>query len=654
MCFIIYAYVCFGDYMKLKSKFALIVTLTVIEVCMLTAFALHGFQRIQSIKEYQRVQFKTQSDLSNMIVYLDEMDNWGFKTTTARRVWDEKRAELEDSIEAVFKSPVAEAFEGEFTQALNETKTIWDVVKIRFEVIEPILSEMEAIKLPISIYTATEGQGIRYAYERMPDDERVAKLMDLLNQSHEPIKGVRRACDTLTRVNSKSVFLMEGILEKQLRMFNITTVSFAAFSCIVLVLFIAILTTKITKRINSVQKITSTLAEKDFSENLAPNGSDEMKYLMIDMNEMIEQINSFFLVVKETAGKAIESGATINESTDNAAMASAYIDRNINSMSEKFDLIKISVEKAVSYIEEMDRQIKTLVENNSRQAAAIEDSNNSVNDVVDTLNHMNQMAEERSRSAQEMHNLVADGDDKVSMTSNLLDKVTKELDEIQEVVDIINNVAEQTNLLSMNAAIESAHAGEAGKGFAVVAEEIRALAENTTENASKIASVINSVVEAVENANHSSSEAAKAFAKVSNHADSVVESLKDISDGIGKIDVQMQQIKVKSQETALAAEQISTYCGQLEEKQTSVTNEVTAINDDFQTTVKTLRYIKTGTEDIVNRMQDVSVASKESYRDMNKLSQVLEEFKTASSVDEEVEEIGEVEDLSEVEDMESV
>lgn len=640
--------------MKLKSKFALIVTLTVIEVCMLTAFALHGFQRIQSIKEYQRVQFKTQSDLSNMIVYLDEMDNWGFKTTTARRVWDEKRAELEDSIEAVFKSPVAEAFEGEFTQALNETKTIWDVVKIRFEVIEPILSEMEAIKLPISIYTATEGQGIRYAYERMPDDERVAKLMDLLNQSHEPIKGVRRACDTLTRVNSKSVFLMEGILEKQLRMFNITTVSFAAFSCIVLVLFIAILTTKITKRINSVQKITSTLAEKDFSENLAPNGSDEMKYLMIDMNEMIEQINSFFLVVKETAGKAIESGATINESTDNAAMASAYIDRNINSMSEKFDLIKISVEKAVSYIEEMDRQIKTLVENNSRQAAAIEDSNNSVNDVVDTLNHMNQMAEERSRSAQEMHNLVADGDDKVSMTSNLLDKVTKELDEIQEVVDIINNVAEQTNLLSMNAAIESAHAGEAGKGFAVVAEEIRALAENTTENASKIASVINSVVEAVENANHSSSEAAKAFAKVSNHADSVVESLKDISDGIGKIDVQMQQIKVKSQETALAAEQISTYCGQLEEKQTSVTNEVTAINDDFQTTVKTLRYIKTGTEDIVNRMQDVSVASKESYRDMNKLSQVLEEFKTASSVDEEVEEIGEVEDLSEVEDMESV
>ena len=248
------------------------------------------------------------------------------------------------------------------------------------------------------------------------------------------------------------------------------------------------------------------------------------------------------------------------------------------------------------------------------------------------------MAEERVRNAEEMHTYVADGDDKISATNEILNKVAQQLDEVYEVVTIINNVAEQTNLLSMNAAIESAHAGEAGKGFGVVAEEIRSLAEETAENADKISKVVNTIVDAVETANASSQSAFEAFEKVSSHADQIVGSLQEITGGIGKIDTQMQQIKKRSEETSTAADEMNRYCIQLADKQKQVSFKVDNMNDVFFNAINYLHKIKEETADIVSKMKNVSSSSDESFRNLTELKNVLEEFKTGeSSENEEVE-----------------
>ena len=180
----------------------------------------------------------------------------------------------------------------------------------------------------------------------------------------------------------------------------------------------------------------------------------------------------------------------------------------------------------------------------------------------------------------------------------------------------------------MNAAIESAHAGEAGKGFAVVAEEIRNLAESTSENAATIAEVINKIIESVNNANTSSNDAAVAFRKVSHHADDVVTSLKEITEGIESIDNQMQQIKIRSEEEFAAADKINAYCKKLADQQKTVSQNVDAMNDKFFEATSAIKKIKEGTTDIVDRMVGVSVASKESYKNMTDLENILEEFKT--------------------------
>jgi methyl-accepting chemotaxis protein len=441
-----------------------------------------------------------------------------------------------------------------------------------------------------------------------------------------------------------SVFFVSLIAIIQVALLSIM-VTQDGFSSLILALFAVslassaffiVLICKVLGKISILQDVTEDLANKDFTVDLEPAGSVEINNLMTNLNQMIDQLNDFFVIVKTTTSKAISSGYSINDSANSTAAATAEIDSNIEKINQQFDTITQIVKDTVAVITEMNIHVDTSVQNNNDQTVAIEDSNNAVNEVVNTLEFINEMANSRSKGAEEMYDLVADGDEKISSTTGILAQITSQLEEIKEVVTIINSVAEQTNLLSMNAAIESAHAGEAGKGFAVVAEEIRTLAEETADNAKRIAKAIGAIVSSVNEANITSSEASVAFSKVSAHSKVVIQSFKDITNGIGKIDSQMHQIKQKSGVTASAADKINSYCSDLANRQKDISDQVDSMNNQFVQAMLAIRQIKQGTENIVERMKVVSSSSKESYKNMTELENVLEGFKTKSEVEEAV------------------
>ncbi len=618
--------------MKLRGKFLLITFLSVIQVAVLSTLSLFGLKSIQVEKDYQLVLSQTHKQLSDVINYLNTMEFWGFDSQSAWTNWQEITAGLDKNIEVYFNDPVIKRFPEEYQIAQIQAKQYYSAFSRGLERVEDKLKQMEAVTLDSDSSREVRTIGIREAWKILPPNNELNQVMSLAQQANEDVQTLQSFYTLLSSITEKSFELIDREVTHQESFISLLILIIAIFSCFSITLIILSVTTNISRKIIRVKDMTKTLADKDFTVSVVPNGSMEIKSLMHNINIMVEQINKFFTVVKVTASRAISSGYTINDAANSTAAATAIIDENIQTIMTQFEQMIETVGKTVMVISDMNVQVDTLVNNNESQAIAIEESSKAVNEAAGTLEKIRKMATEHSTMAQEMTTLIADGDEKITSTNDLLELISNQLDQVKEVVDIIDNVAEQTDLLSMNAAIESAHAGEAGKGFAVVAEEIRNLAENTSENAATIASVINGIIESVNKANASSNAASIAFQKVSSHSNDVVSALKDITAGIESIDSQMQQIKIKSEEEFSAADKINTYCKNLAEHQRTVSRDVDAMNDKFFEATSAIKKIKSGTTDIVERMMGVSVASKESYKNMTDLENILEEFKTKEDV----------------------
>jgi len=130
---------------------------------------------------------------------------------------------------------------------------------------------------------------------------------------------------------------------------------------------------------------------------------------------------------------------------------------------------------------------------------------------------------------------IDNGQDQAQTTYAAIKEASKEFKKITEIADVLNKIAEQSNILSMNAAIESAHAGASGAGFAVVADEIRKLADSTRENASSIQSVLRLITHEISDALQASETSSETFGTLNTAVESFSRSLDAARESAGKV-----------------------------------------------------------------------------------------------------------------------
>ena len=228
-------------------------------------------------------------------------------------------------------------------------------------------------------------------------------------------------------------------------------------------------------------------------------------------------------------------------------------------------------EQVSSAANEVSESSQSLAEGSSEQAAAIEETSASLEEMSSMTKNNLDNARQANQLATETHNTAVKGSNAVDQLNSVMDKLKASSDETAKIIKTIDEIAFQTNLLALNAAVEAARAGEAGKGFAVVADEVRSLAQRSAEAAKNTAELLeiaqinanDGVTMSRETAGHLHSirEAAEKVRQVSDEVSSASEEqshgIDQLNISISEIDKLTQANAATSEETAAASEQLS-------------------------------------------------------------------------------------------------
>lgn len=255
---------------------------------------------------------------------------------------------------------------------------------------------------------------------------------------------------------------------------------------------------KIRNMTGSVTTVTDSIMK---SSREVLSATDVQKQAVDKTASAIEEMDRSISRVAESSGSLYDSASETASAVSEMTTTIETIAENANLFSETANETASSIEEMVAIIKEISDSLETLVESSEAIAASIEEVNATTLDIERSADDSVKFAEAVARDASEkgmtsanaamagMENIRSS----VSTLSEIINTLGKRATDINKIVNVIDDVADQTNLLAINAAILASKAGEHGKGFAVVADEIKSLAERTSFSTSEIAGLIKSV-----------------------------------------------------------------------------------------------------------------------------------------------------------------
>jgi len=405
------------------------------------------------------------------------------------------------------------------------------------------------------------------------------------------------------------------------------TLLFFALSIIIAIavasLVSIIITRQIVKPIAYMSHSFKEISEGDgnLAIQIDITSRDEIGDVAHSFNSFIEKLNFLMIEVKTAIIGTDKVKQNVLSSTEETTTAIEEISANLKSIENQIEILDSNISENVTTIEEVTQNISSMDDQIINQSAMVEQSTASITEMIASLNNVNKVAQNKKESTMVLSKVAHEGKDLIQETASKFQSVVSYISQIQEMATTINNIASQTNLLSMNAAIEAAHAGDAGKGFAVVAEEIRKLAESASVSSSSISQLIKNITDSVLETDKNVVSTKEAFEKIANEVSDTVNAFSEIEASVRELNTGGQQILEST--------------SQINEITVSIKNGSNEIKSGTQIMLSSSSEIKDVSDRVRSGMSESSIGTQEIVKSMqfmmnlsHDLSEIVEELKS--------------------------
>ncbi|GHU24681.1 hypothetical protein FACS1894172_13780 [Spirochaetia bacterium] len=347
----------------------------------------------------------------------------------------------------------------------------------------------------------------------------------------------------------------------------------------------------ITKPILESEHIAESLSNMDFDVNINKFRQDEigiMQRALLKIRDNLKQnIEALHIHLEKLTSTSESLNATIKDSAGDLQLIAG----TMNSIQDKANTQVKSADQTASVIDGITQNIGILNNAVQNQSANITESSAAIEQMVANIASIRNVAADTGKITGTL--LISSESGRKTLT-----KLVKELQKIHERADILENnnatianIAAQTNILAMNAAIEAAHAGEAGKGFAVVAGEIRKLAESSSRESSAISSEIKNMDTAIDTLSLSSDETVKIM-------DNVFKNISDLSSSFGIVNTAVDEQAVGGTQILVALKGIQETTAQVRDGAASIYQESDLIRQEIEKLVATAQELTKGVQEV--------------------------------------------------------
>lgn len=333
-----------------------------------------------------------------------------------------------------------------------------------------------------------------------------------------------------------------------------TTIAVIAVALLIGIVLITWIVRSITSPLKQLIDTTEKIANGDLTEEVVIRSKDELGQLSASVNHMVHKLRELIGEVIGSSQSVAAASLQISATTEEVASGSTAQAQASQNMQELFSELSLAINSVAEGAEEAAQLA-------ARTTSIAQDGGNKVNKSVESMNQV----------------------------STQMTRLEEDSIKIGEIIEVIDDISEQTNLLALNAAIEAARAGEQGRGFAVVADEVRKLAERSGEATKQITAIIKGMQEnthksvlAVSDGVNQSQETGKAF-------ENIIEMINETEHKVSEIAAASEEQAAQSNEVMLSIESIS-----------AASQEAAAASEETAATSQTLAQLAENLSDSVS------------------------------------------------------